>query len=257
MSSLFLSHSSIDKPLARRIATDLRAADIRVWLDEWDILVGDSISQHVQKGLDDSEYVAVLLSPHSVKSGWVEKEWQSQIGQEAASGSVVVLPLLAAQCEIPALLRDKRYANFSSDYSNGFDELITSITGHTQRKVTLPGRTGTAPPVPSPPSTATTEMTEPLLPQMPCRALLQQLKHFPLESQKLDHIKTSLPRLITPISFAEFDAVLHTLPLDSCKRKAINLLRSSIDPLSTEEINELLHHFSLPSTKSSALQALS
>lgn len=45
---LFLCHSSIDKALARRIAEDVEAADwngrqLTVFLDEWDIGVGENI----------------------------------------------------------------------------------------------------------------------------------------------------------------------------------------------------------------------
>jgi len=257
MPSVFLSHSSLDKPLARRISTDLRNAGIRVWLDEWEILVGDSISQQVQRGLEDSEYVAVLLSPHSVTSGWVEKEWQSQIGLEATSRSVLILPLLAAQCAIPVLLRDKRYADFSSDYGIGLGQLNSAITGHAQRRSAPATGNTSAPSAHLTPSIPTTQVTTPLLPELSCRELLQQLDHFPLESQKLAHISTSLQRLAVPITFADFDGILHTLTLDSCKLKAIDLLRSSIQPLGNDEINTLLHHFSLPSTKSEALQALS
>jgi hypothetical protein len=41
--SIFLSHSSADKPFARRLAGDLRARGVRVWLDEAEIGIGDSL----------------------------------------------------------------------------------------------------------------------------------------------------------------------------------------------------------------------
>jgi TIR domain-containing protein len=85
MPSIFLSHSTKDKSLARQIANDLLSADISVWLGEWEILVGDSITQRIQQGLEEVDYVAVLLTKHSVESGWVEKEWQTKIGVEAES----------------------------------------------------------------------------------------------------------------------------------------------------------------------------
>src|ERR1700732_561766 len=39
----FISHSSKDKPFVRRLAGDLVASGVRVWIDEQRILVGDSI----------------------------------------------------------------------------------------------------------------------------------------------------------------------------------------------------------------------
>jgi hypothetical protein len=76
---VFLSHSSADKMLARRLAADLRDAGVKVWFDEWEIETGDSISQRIQDGLRESDFVAVLLTRQSVEHGWVEKEWQSRI----------------------------------------------------------------------------------------------------------------------------------------------------------------------------------
>jgi len=109
MITVFLSHSSRDKDLARRIAKDLKSHSIKVWFDEWEIHVGHSISQMIERGLEKADFVAVLLTRHSVNSGWVDKEWQAKIGEEAAKRKVIILPLRGENCRIPALLRDKRY----------------------------------------------------------------------------------------------------------------------------------------------------
>ena len=127
MPKLFLSHSSKDKEFARKIAKDLVKNGFEVWFDEWEIMVGESISQKIEKGLEDSDFVAVLLSSNSVKSGWVKKEWQSRIGKEAKEKKVHILPLKLEQCIFPNLLVDKKYADFSTDYENGLIELLSSI----------------------------------------------------------------------------------------------------------------------------------
>jgi hypothetical protein len=121
---MFLSHSSKDKDQVRRLALDLQEAGVAVWLDEWEILVGDSITQKLQVGLDECSYLAIWLTEHSVKSKWVEKEWQSKFHQEITSGAVTVLPLLSETCEIPVFLRDKKYADFRENYRGGLHELL-------------------------------------------------------------------------------------------------------------------------------------
>ena len=98
--SVFLSYSSSDKSEVVRLANDLKRRGVKVWLDEWQIRVGDSITQEVETGLRDSDCVAIWLTRNSVKSGWVQKEWQSKFSGEIASGKVAVLPLLAEPCEI-------------------------------------------------------------------------------------------------------------------------------------------------------------
>ena len=60
---VFLSHTSTDKVFVRRLAGDLKAHNVGVWLDEWEMRVGDSIVERVQQGIDESVYLAVVLSP--------------------------------------------------------------------------------------------------------------------------------------------------------------------------------------------------
>jgi len=127
MPTVFLSHSSRDKDAARRIAVDLSMSNIKVWFDEWQIAVGESISQNISRGLEDSAFVVVLLSAHSVESGWVQKEWMSRIGEEAQSKDVAILPVVVNDCTIPILLRDKRHADIRDNYDNALRELIASI----------------------------------------------------------------------------------------------------------------------------------
>ncbi|MBE0672934.1 MAG: toll/interleukin-1 receptor domain-containing protein [Anaerolineales bacterium] len=127
MTRVFISHSSKDKALARRIASGLRQYGIDVWLDEWEIVVGHSITQKIQEGLGDCRFLALILTKHSIKSGWVEKEWQSRIGEEATNKRVSILPILADDCEIPILLRDKKYADFTKDFGIGFFTLLNSV----------------------------------------------------------------------------------------------------------------------------------
>jgi hypothetical protein len=104
MSTLFLSHSSKDREAVIRLAKDLRKRGISVWLDEWEIDVGDPITEKIQAGLSHAQYVAVWLTKDSVNSGWVTKEWHTKIYQEIGSKEVLVLPLLGEKCEIPSFL---------------------------------------------------------------------------------------------------------------------------------------------------------
>ncbi len=128
MSTLFLSHSSKDREAVLRLAKDLRKRGISVWLDEWEIDVGDPITEKIQSGLSHAQYVAVWLTKDSVNSGWVTKEWHTKIYQEIGSKEVLVLPLLGEKCEIPFFLSDKKYADFYFSYDSGLSELTRALS---------------------------------------------------------------------------------------------------------------------------------
>lgn len=135
---IFISHSSADKAVVRRLANDLKENNVHVWLDEWEIRVGDRIAHKIQEGLAAADYLAVWLTPQSVDSGWVEREWQTRFHDEASTNRVIVLPLLGEQCELPPLLRDKKYADFSQDYGLGFSELLQVLNASPHRNAEIP-----------------------------------------------------------------------------------------------------------------------
>lgn len=127
MASIFLSHASSDKHWARRIAADLTGLAHQVWLDEWALHVGESIPAEIEKGIDRSDFLVVLLSRHAVESEWVSREWQAAYWNEVDKGAIAVLPVRLEECQIPGLLRAKKYADLSASYEDGFQSLIDAI----------------------------------------------------------------------------------------------------------------------------------
>jgi len=94
MSSIFLSHNHDDKPFVRRLAQDLQEAGARVWLDEAEMMIGDSLIEKIRQGIDEMEYLGVILSQNSVKSEWVKREVDVAMNQEIEGKRVKVLPLV-------------------------------------------------------------------------------------------------------------------------------------------------------------------
>lgn len=124
---VFISHSSKDKTFARWIGTDLKAAGHTPWFDEWDIQVGESIPEKITEGLTTADFVIVILSEHAVESRWVEREWHAKYWNEVSAGSIHVLPALYKDCDIPELLKTKRYADFRNSYNDGLEDLLVAI----------------------------------------------------------------------------------------------------------------------------------
>ncbi len=130
---IFISHSSADKRFVRGLAVDLAALGHQPWLDEWEILVGESIPERIGAGIDDADFLIVVLSDSAVKSRWVENEWQAKYWTEANERRVTVLPLLLNDCQIPTLLRTKKYVDFRDDYSDALKILTKSIGRHLEK----------------------------------------------------------------------------------------------------------------------------
>jgi hypothetical protein len=58
---------------------------------------------------------------------WVKKELSAALVKELEQQSVYVLPLLVKKCDIPLLLRDKVYADFTASYDQGLQLLADRI----------------------------------------------------------------------------------------------------------------------------------
>lgn len=120
----FISHSSKDKPFIRQLTADLTNEGVSVWLDEQKILVGDSISDKISQGLIESDYFLIALSEASINSSWVQKELNAALINEIEKRKVKVIPIKLSECEIPVLIKDKKYADFSVSYKTGLAELL-------------------------------------------------------------------------------------------------------------------------------------
>ncbi len=124
---VFLCHSSSDKLFVDRLASDLEKVNIGVWYDKWEIKVGDSLIEKIQEGLNNNDYLAIILSQESVMSEWVKRELNSALMKEIKEKKVVVLPCLISNCTIPAFLSEKKYADFIKSYEDGFTDLLLAI----------------------------------------------------------------------------------------------------------------------------------
>ena len=125
--TIFLCHSSADKGFVRMVNDDLRRLGATTWLDENNIKVGDSIVGKISDGLKSAQFMAVFLSPESLKSVWTKREWQSYLSQQLAGNALTILPVLVERCEIPAILADLKYANFAESYHDGLKDLRAAL----------------------------------------------------------------------------------------------------------------------------------
>jgi hypothetical protein len=129
MNHVFICHASEDKSKARRIASDLERHGVKVWLDERELHVGESLRERIEQALEKSHHVIVLLSRASAKKEWVKKELSAAFSIEIERKANVILPVLLDDARIPLLIRDKLYAKLIPSYRRGLEALLASIRG--------------------------------------------------------------------------------------------------------------------------------
>jgi hypothetical protein len=124
---VFLSYSQEDKETARYIADELRRSGVSTWFDEWELQLGDSLRQNIERSVSSSDYVLVLLSPASVRSDWVKNEITVALSRELKDRAIRLLPVLIEDCEIPLLLKSKLYLDLRQDRELGIQRLVAQL----------------------------------------------------------------------------------------------------------------------------------
>ena len=90
---VFVSHASEDKDeIVRPLAQALQDAGLRVWYDEFELRIGDSLRRKIDMGLARSRFGIVVLSSAFFKKGWTNYELDG-IVTRAVGGEQVVLPI--------------------------------------------------------------------------------------------------------------------------------------------------------------------
>lgn len=89
----FISHASEDKDeIARPLAEALIAGGFKIWFDEMELQIGDSLRRSIDRGLARSRFGVVVFSPAFFAKNWPQYELDGLVAREMTGGKVI-LPL--------------------------------------------------------------------------------------------------------------------------------------------------------------------
>jgi len=90
---VFICHASEDKePFVRELAEALRAEGLKVWYDDFTLMMGDSLRRSIDRGLAASRFGVVVLSPRFFAKEWPQWEVDGLATLEI-EGRKVILPV--------------------------------------------------------------------------------------------------------------------------------------------------------------------
>jgi hypothetical protein len=101
---VFLSHNKGDAEEARTLGVHLQLVGASVWLDEWEIEPGDSISARLNEGLKTFDVFLVIWSANAARSRWVGREVETAIHSTIDDPNRRIVPVLLDETPLPPLL---------------------------------------------------------------------------------------------------------------------------------------------------------
>jgi hypothetical protein len=125
---VFVSHAHEDKEeIADPLARALISWGLQVWYDKFILTIGDSLRESIDRGLRNSRYGVVILSPNFFNKRWPQQELNGLVSREN-SGVKVILPVwhnigYEQVAEHSVILADRLAANTS----DGLETVVEAI----------------------------------------------------------------------------------------------------------------------------------
>ena len=114
---VFICHSSQDHEFVIKLAEKLKNDSVDVWIDDWEIQIGDSITEKINEGLEDSSFFIIVFSENSINSQWVKRELNATLMTQITKRDIKILPVLLdfEPENLPPLMIDIYSVKFSKN----------------------------------------------------------------------------------------------------------------------------------------------
>jgi hypothetical protein len=118
MKQAFISYARRDREFAEKLRDDLEFRGLSTWIDLEDIPAASQWATKIEQAILECPYFLLLLSPHSVSSEYVRREYQF-----AVLHSKTVIPVVLTDCEIPQDIAPIQYVDMQN-YETGLIRLL-------------------------------------------------------------------------------------------------------------------------------------
>ena len=137
--SYFLSYSRSDERFALRLARDLRAHGVAMWVDQFDIRPSEHWDRAIERAVRDCRGILVILSPRSVASENVADE----ISYAIDSGKSV-LPVMIERCVLPLRITRMHVIDATGSYEKALQQCLSALRNQASNDAVKAPPPGTA-----------------------------------------------------------------------------------------------------------------
>ncbi|MBX3081927.1 MAG: TIR domain-containing protein [Anaerolineae bacterium] len=115
---IFLSYRSIESDFALKLASDLKNAGVRLWMDRFDIQAGMKWPDAIQTAIDNGAALIAVLSPDYIVSTYCKNELQRAHELNLPIFPVLLRPLTPQ--EWPFIIQSVQYEDFTNWQDESF-----------------------------------------------------------------------------------------------------------------------------------------
>jgi nucleotide-binding universal stress UspA family protein len=126
----FISYSRTDKATVERLRRALEQRNVDVWLPEAQISPGQIVAAEIERAINDSDAVIVVLSPSSSKSEWVSMETSLAISLQRTGGKPLIIPVVAEPPDkVPFFLQHIHWVDLTTEqnFERNVDRIVDAM----------------------------------------------------------------------------------------------------------------------------------
>lgn len=124
----FLSHASEEKALVRKVHDTLQKKGFTCWLDEAEILPGDSLVDKVfRQGIKKSRFVILFISRGFLSKGWLRSELETVVAKQIREKKTIVVSFLLRISHQDLVEQYPFFENIYCGEASEFDLMITQL----------------------------------------------------------------------------------------------------------------------------------
>lgn len=129
-----VSYCAVDNALATRLAAELRARGLSVWLDRERTVAGDPTDRELVAAIRSSRFVCAVVTPRYGRTWYTRFEALRAKAAEGMMAPVRLIPCLF-EGELPAFIGERNYADFRSNgWDHGLNHLGRSLRSHVRER---------------------------------------------------------------------------------------------------------------------------
>ena len=132
--NIFMSYSRREVGFVNQLTSRLITEGFKVWLDYRSLVPGSPWKEQIEKGLDESEVILLVVSKESIASKYVELEWRRVIQEKDKR---IILAIFEA-VDLPEILEKYEWVDFRGNFEAGIQELIGQFEAPVEEEHPVP-----------------------------------------------------------------------------------------------------------------------
>jgi TIR domain-containing protein/pentapeptide repeat protein len=143
--SCFISYANRDQVFAEHLYEDLQNKGVRCWFAPEDMKIGDEFRSRIDTSIHLHDRLLLILSEHSIKSRWVQKEVETAFEKEEKENRLVLFPIRLDDAVVQIdvgwaadIRRQRHIGDFTrwkehDPYQRAFARLLRDLTATAQK----------------------------------------------------------------------------------------------------------------------------